>query len=73
MITQTKLPHPRQLEDCALDGSTQSYHSDTTKKTGADPNAGEEKEASAQHVKREQSVVPELDRNTRQRKGDPKW
>ncbi len=34
------------------------------KKTGADPSAGDEKEASAQRVKREQSV-PKLVQNTR--------
>jgi hypothetical protein len=62
-IAQTKPPHPRRLEGRAPVGSTQSYHF-ATPKTGADPSAGDEKEASAQRVKREQSV-PKLVRNTR--------
>jgi hypothetical protein len=63
-IAQTKPPHPRRLEGRAPVGSTQSYHFATTKKTGADPSAGDEKEASARRVKREQSVT-KLVRNTR--------
>jgi hypothetical protein len=73
MIAERKPPYSRRPEDLALLGSARSCHLATTeKKTGADPSAGDEKEASEKRVNREQSV-PELDPNTRQRKDDLKW
>ena len=72
MIVQTKPPYSRRPEGLALLDSTQSCHFVVTKKIGADPSAGDEKEAGEKRLKREQSV-PGLDPNTRQRKGDLKW
>src|SRR3712207_22016 len=57
MIAEAKPLYSRRPEGLAtLLGSTQSCHFATPKKTGVIPSAGDQKEASARRVNREQSV-----------------